>query len=316
MGKSKKRQHQQTILCVDPRGVLRTILGRELQQAEARITWAADGGAALQAIQGINPDVIVSDLETADYSGADLALSVKGFGKKKIPVLLVFPESSVDAQEVVSRCEADAFIVGDPSPSAMGAIVRGLLREAALHHRVHYVEDRLRREQRRHEKEGEFEDSDGFLPINVFKRILLNEARRSSRYHIPLGVLLVGFDSFQPLKARYGEQALAPLFSDMSRMILRVIRDIDIPVRSAPDTALLMLPHTDTLGAKRLGDRITGQARLLRVEVAGERIKATVSVGVAGYDGRGQVSFADLMRRARSALDAVRARGGDGLEVQ
>lgn len=313
---SKKDRHRQTVLCVDPRGTLRPLLERGLGEDHVRVVSAADGGAALQAFEAIGPDVVVTDLETPVYSGADLSLSVKTLGSKKVPVLLVFPSGSDDAAEVAARCEADSFVVGDPPVSALGALVRGLLREVSLYHRVAYVEERLRREQRRYEQGADLDEQTGFFPLGVFKRILLTEAKRASRYHIPLGVVLVGFDAYQPLKARYGERALGPLFTDMARVILKVIRDIDIPVRSGPDAALLMLPHTDTQGAKRVGDRIAGQARMLRVEVGGERVRATVSVGVAGYDGVHQVSFADLMRRARMALDAVRANGGDGLEVR
>jgi diguanylate cyclase (GGDEF)-like protein len=313
---SKKVRHRKTVLCVDPRGVLRPLLERGLGGDPVKVVSATDGGAALQAFSAIGPDVVITDLETAVYSGADLSLSVKSLGTKKVPVLLVFPEGADDAEEVAKRCEADSFLVGDPSASSFGALTRGLLREVGLHHRVSYVEERLRREQRRYEQAADLDEQTGFFPLGVFKRILLTEARRASRYHIPLGVVLVGFDAYQPLKARYGERALGPLFSDMARVILKVIRDIDIPVRSGPDAALLMLPHTDTQGAKRVGDRIAGQARMLRVEVGGERVRATVSVGVAGYDGVHEVSFADLMRRARAALDAVRADGGDSIEVR
>jgi len=304
------------VLCVDPRGKLRPLIERGLSGENIRIVSAADGGAALQAIEAIGPGAIVTDLETPVYSGADLSASVKGLPNKKIPVLVVFPEGNGDAAEVAARCEADHFVVGDPSASAMAALVRGMLLEVNLHHRVAYVEERLRREQRKHEQGADLDEQTGFFPLGVFKRILLTEAKRASRYHIPLGVVLVGFDAYQPLKARYGERALTPLFTDMAQVILKVIRDIDIPVRSGPDAALLMLPHTDTQGAKRVGDRIAGAARMLRVEVSGERVRATVSVGVAGYDGVHQVSFADLMRRARTALEAVRSAGGDGLEVR
>ncbi|MFH1810442.1 MAG: diguanylate cyclase [Pseudomonadota bacterium] len=311
---NKTESQRKTVLCVDPRGVLKSLVEQGLHVPGVRVVAAVDGAAALQAIDALNPDVIVTDLETPDYSGVDLALSLKGFGNKKIPVLLVCPESTGEAADLCETCEADGYVLGDPPAPAMGALVRGLLSEATLYHRVHYVEERLRREQRRADQAVQLDEATGFLPIEVFKRVLLTEAKRASRYHIPLGVVLVGFDAYAPLKSRYGEAALAPLFSDMAGIILRVIRDIDIPVRSASDAALLMLPHTDTAGAKRVGVRIAGLARKLRVEVAGERVKATVSVGVAGYDGVDQVAFSDLMRRARTALDEVRARGGDGVE--
>ncbi|MBN2361173.1 MAG: diguanylate cyclase [Deltaproteobacteria bacterium] len=313
---SKKERRRTTVLCVDPRNALRPLVERGLAGDEVRVISAANGAAALQAIQGVNLEAVVSDLVAPVYSGADLSSSLKGLPNKNLPILLVFPEGSSDAAEVAARCEADSFVVGDPPAPAMGALVRGLLREAALQHRVHYVEELLRREQKRYESNADLDQDTGFLPLGVFKRVLPNEAKRASRYHIPLGLVLVGFDAYAPLKARYGERALAPLFADMASVILRVIRDIDIPVRSAPDTALLLLPHTDTQGAKRVGDRIAGQARLLRVEVAGERVRATTSIGVAGYDGVGEVSFADLWRRSKAALEAIQARGGDGVDVR
>lgn len=312
---SQAQQQRRTVLCIDPRGVFRENLQAAMPSDEVFVVTASDGAAALRAIEATSPDVVITDLETPDYSGVDLALAIKNYGKFKIPVLLVLPENCEDGVELCASCDAEAYVRGDPSANSLAAMLRLLLAIAAQRHKLAFTEDRLRRLQRRvQNSELNAAGSDeGFLPIEGFKRVLRNEAKRASRYRIPLGLIMVSFDAYPSLKARYGEAALAPLFAEMSRIILQAIRDIDIPVRSNDDSVLLMLPHTGSQGTLRVGARIASKARKLRVEVSGERVRATVSVGLAAYDGVDQISFADLSRRAKRALDEVQERGGDGV---
>lgn len=314
---SNDQQRRKTVLCVDPRNVLRANLQSVMTAKEAFVISASDGAAAIRAIEAVNPDVVITDLETPDYSGADLALALKNYGPFKVPVLLVLPEDSKDGPEICASCEAESYVRGDPPAESLAAMTRLMLVMAAQRHKLNFTADRLRRTQRRiNHKDLEFNtDDDGFLPMKGFKQVLLNEAKRAGRYHIPLGLIMVSYDAYPTLKARYGQPALSPLFSEMSRIIMQAIRDIDIPVRISDDRVLLMLPHTESKGTLRVASRIASMARRLRVDIAGERVRPTVSIGLAAYEGQNQISFADLSRRAQKALEIVKERGGDGVEA-
>ncbi len=312
---NKVQQRRRTVLCVDPRQVIRSHLQSAMSSEEAFIISASDGSAAIRAIEAVSPDAVITDLETPDYSGADLALALKNYGPFKVPVLLVVPDDCEDGQEICTSCEAEAFVRGDPPAESLAAMTRLMLEMAAQRHKLAVTADRLRRTQRRisNDDKGLKPADDGFLPITGFRRVLLNEAKRAGRYKIPLGLIMVSYDSYPTLKARYGEAALGPLFNEMSRIIIQAIRDIDIPVRISQDRVLLMLPHTESKGSMRVASRIASMARRLRIDIAGERVRPTVSVGLASYEGHNQISFADLSRRAQQALDKVRERGGDGV---
>lgn len=79
----KRQESRKTILCVDPRGVLSPLVKQSVGSSTTRVITAADGGAALQAIQAIGPDAVVCDLAAPTYSGADLALSLQGYGPRR-----------------------------------------------------------------------------------------------------------------------------------------------------------------------------------------------------------------------------------------
>jgi two-component system cell cycle response regulator len=148
---------------------------------------------------------------------------------------------------------------------------------------------------------------DSFLQFELFKRLLAIELRRAKRYDFPLSVALVAPD---------GESLLALAQSDpvegfdvdastmTARAVQQAIRDIDIPMHFADDTIMVVMPHTDTEGAKVVAERILRKAR------AGEGA-ITVSIGLTSMAGRTKPTYAQLVARATRALRTAKKTGGD-----
>jgi diguanylate cyclase (GGDEF)-like protein len=142
--------------------------------------------------------------------------------------------------------------------------------------------------------------------LAFLKRLLFVEVKRSRRYGIPLSLALVAVDGWIKTAAELGPAARAALLGELTGVVAGAVRDIDLTVPFSEERLLVLMPHTATAGgllvARRLCSRVRQRSTALTV---------TVSVGLAGHEGHGTVSFGTLVRRAGQALAAARAAGGD-----
>lgn len=113
----------------------------------------------------------------------------------------------------------------------------------------------------------------------------------------PLTVVLVSFDT----------SATAVGVEILERaMKVHCARTNDIVIRRASDEFIAILPDTPPQGARRVGEQIVEAMR-----AADDDHTHRVSVGVAVAVPDEQREPDDLLRRAQSALEAARDKGGD-----
>ena len=126
---------------------------------------------------------------------------------------------------------------------------------------------------------------------------LQNAWSRGAAESSPLTVALVSFDtSATTIGVEILERA----------MKVHCARTNDVVLRRASDEFIAILPDTPPQGARRVGEQIVEAMR-----AADDDYTHRVSVGVAVAVPDEQSGPDELMRRAQSALEAAREKGGD-----
>jgi two-component system, sensor histidine kinase LadS len=118
---------------------------------------------------------------------------------------------------------------------------------------------------------------------------------RGSAESSPLALVLVAFD-----KPETAVGILEPA------MKVHCARTNDVVLRRANDEFIAILPDTPPQGARRVGEQIV---EAMRAAADGHTHRVSVGVAVAVPDE--QSGPDELMRRAQSALEAAREKGGD-----
>jgi GGDEF domain-containing protein len=120
---------------------------------------------------------------------------------------------------------------------------------------------------------------------------------RGSAESRPLALIMVGFDK---------PETAAGI--DILERALRVhcARTLDVFLRRAHDEYVAVLPDTPPAGARHVGEQIVAA---MRAEDTDHTHRVSVGVAVTVPDE--QRGPDDLMRRAQSALEAARDKGGD-----
>jgi diguanylate cyclase (GGDEF)-like protein/PAS domain S-box-containing protein len=124
----------------------------------------------------------------------------------------------------------------------------------------------------------------------------------------PLSLLMFDADHFKEINDRYGHPAGDSVLRHFSEMLTGAFRECDIVARIGGEEFAVLLPSTGTSGALAVANRLINAVAVQTVEIDGQRIRYTVSGGLASMAPE-ITGLAALMKRADQALYAAKGAG-------
>jgi diguanylate cyclase (GGDEF)-like protein len=136
----------------------------------------------------------------------------------------------------------------------------------------------------------------------AFEQEFAREVARAERTGRAFALLLADLDRFKELNDRYGHNAGDAALAALGRLLPAELRAVDLPARVGGDEFAVLLPDTDAVRARDVGERL---ARAVSERIPTKGLPLTLSVGAAvfGADGR---TLDDLVRSADEALYAAK----------
>jgi two-component system cell cycle response regulator len=142
--------------------------------------------------------------------------------------------------------------------------------------------------------------------------MLRSEHERAARYEEGLSVLLVGIDGLADLATTHGAVAADAVRRECARLLTDLLRTMDVVARFGKDEFLALLPHTMIEEAGKTAERVRTHVEARAFRSGSRELKATASVGFAGFPGPGSVE--ELLRAAEEALGRAREAGGNSVK--
>ena len=295
------------ILLVDDDPTVIGVLGTILQEF-GRLRFATSGQDALRMARQSVPDLILLDIEMPGMNGFEVCAAMK-----EMPLLMdvpiIFITSHEDDEHEVTGLALGAadFITKPPRAPQVVARVR-------MHLRMKQMADALRN--------AAYQD--GLTQIanrRQFEETLQREWLRAQRAGSPTALLMIDIDAFKKYNDHYGHPAGDRCLQAVAQAIQQAVhRPADLAARYGGEEFAVLLPETDSCGARFLALHLLQAVAALLLPHAGSPVAdhVTLSIGVSAFEegtgapglpGLDQPSVASLLAAADQALYAAKEGG-------
>ena len=135
------------------------------------------------------------------------------------------------------------------------------------------------------EEEARVDPKTGLFNARHFAASLTEEVGRALRFERPLSVIMADLDLFRDLNNTYGHLAGDAVLKAVAQIFRSQLRHYDVPARFGGEEFSILLPETPPEQALEIAERIRRAVAeaSFEVETSSEPIRATVSLGVAGF---------------------------------
>ncbi|MFL6588031.1 MAG: GGDEF domain-containing protein [Luteimonas sp.] len=137
------------------------------------------------------------------------------------------------------------------------------------------------------------------------------EAERSGR---PVSVLFIDLDHFKSVNDRFGHACGDECLRGVSTALRSVLSDADMFGRYGGEEFIAVLPGRDGAEARAVGERMRTAVENCEVRHEGQRVRLTVSIGIATRQS-GEDAPAAAIARADKALYAAKRQGRNCVQV-
>ncbi|MGH3023813.1 MAG: bifunctional diguanylate cyclase/phosphohydrolase [Gaiellaceae bacterium] len=135
------------------------------------------------------------------------------------------------------------------------------------------------------QQEARVDPKTGLFNARYFAGALREELVRARRSETPLTVIMADLDLLRDINNAYGHLAGDAVLQGVAAVFQTHLRHSDIPARFGGEEFAILLPETTPSQAVEIAERIRRAVAEERfeVETSSEPIRATISIGIAGY---------------------------------
>jgi len=302
----------ETILVVDDQEDNVELLRARLLARGYVVRIAMNGQQALDSVQEIAPDLILLDVMMPGMSGIEVVRRIKK--DQNLPFIAVIMQTALDSTE--SRVEgldagADDYITKPINFAELEARVRSMLRIKRLQEELESRERELEEMNDRLRRVSQTDGLTGLDNRRYLEERLHEMFEYSLRLHEPLSVVMCDIDHFKSVNDTYGHLAGDAILRQFADLIKEQAREIDRVGRYGGEEFLIILPGTVLDAAVTFARRVRDQIQAHEFIYEDERIRRTVSCGVAAWPHPLIASRDQLIRSADEALYVAKETGRD-----
>ena len=150
----------------------------------------------------------------------------------------------------------------------------------------------------------------GLFNARHFAVALNEELVRAERFERPLSLVMADLDLLRDINNTYGHLAGDAVLQGIAEVFRAQLRHYDVPARFGGEEFAILLPETPPEQAFEIAERIrrTVAASSFDVETSSEPIRATISIGVAGFP-RDGADANELIHQADLAVYRAKLQG-------
>jgi diguanylate cyclase (GGDEF)-like protein len=142
------------------------------------------------------------------------------------------------------------------------------------------------------------------------------QLRAAARHGFPYWVVLADLDSFKTINDTYGHPGGDAMLQKFADILKTVIRASDICGRLGGDEFLMVITHVEADAIYKTIERFREKLAAEQFELGFEKVSITASFGIAGLNGKENIDFTTLLRRADKALYEAKRAGRNVIRIE
>jgi diguanylate cyclase (GGDEF)-like protein/putative nucleotidyltransferase with HDIG domain len=160
------------------------------------------------------------------------------------------------------------------------------------------------------QEEARVDPKTGLFNARHFAAELREELARAGRFERPASVIMADLDLLRDINNSYGHLAGDAVLEGIAEIFRKQLRPYDVPARFGGEEFAILLPETAPEQAFEIAERIRRAVadQRFEVETSSEPIRATLSLGIAGYPKDG-VDPNELIHQADLAVYRAKLQG-------
>ncbi|MDX2481165.1 MAG: GGDEF domain-containing protein [Desulfuromusa sp.] len=149
----------------------------------------------------------------------------------------------------------------------------------------------------------------GIANYRYFLHALEQEIERTQRSGLPTSLIMLDIDFFKKVNDQWGHEVGNQALVHLSLLLQKTVRKLDIPCRYGGEEFAVILPDTNLAACLPVAERIRRGIEKSPLDVAGQPLRITVSLGITTYMGQQQTSVEELVKQADKYLYQAKETG-------
>jgi diguanylate cyclase (GGDEF)-like protein len=263
----------------------RRLKGLRIKPGQGIVGWAAEHGKSVMVADARKDPRFLEDIDRATGFRTRTILCVPIFRKKK-PVAVL---------EMINKIGAPFARRDLKLLSRLATQVAVALERTHLHDQISSL--------------GITDELTNMYNARYLDQTLEREVRRCKRYGSMMALIFLDLDNFKGINDTHGHPLGSRCLAEVSQIMVKSVRDVDILARYGGDEFVVILPETTVATAWMVAERLH-ESIGSHIFLADEGIKArlTASIGIAGFPDHAQTK-ADLIRKADEAMYRAKSAG-------
>lgn len=267
----------------------------------------ADGEAAWQALV-VDPSIelVMSDISMPNLDGYGLLERIRSSKINRLqhmPVIIISGDEDDAACERARELGADDFITKGTGSTELLARLDSMSRLARTRRELEESRAALARQQNN--------DTDsGFMTDSVLNWHGAHEGPAGRASAGGISAMVIEIDHYQNIAQRHGAKVAELVARKLSRILTAKVRQDDTVAQLGAGQFAVLSPHTDVLGCCAFALRLQKAIRKLVMTYREERIRISITAGVASSLVDGMSSVSHLVGIAVQRVEKGKQGGG------
>lgn len=300
-------QPLQKLLLVDDSRMVRASIGKHLR-GRYEIREEVDGEAAWQALM-VDPaiELVITDIGMPVLDGYGLIERIRSskiVRLRDMPVIVISGEEDEAVREKARQAGATDFITKGIGTAEL------LARLDAMAHLARSRRD-LQDSREAHAQQKPVDPASGLVTNAYFDLHGAQELALAQRKQSAISAMVIEIDRFEALSARLGSHVMQLVTRKLAKTLAEKVRKEDTVAQIGPSRFAVLSPSTDLDACGVFALRLAHTIDKTVLTYREERIRITISVGLAGSLEDGINSVNGLLELAISRMGEAKAAGGN-----